>query len=412
MTMFLLSRLFKLIVTVGHLTVIDARGRQHRFQGKAPGPHVTIRLHDKSVEWAMALNPRLAVGEAYMDGRLTVENGTIYDFLDFCGRNTARFGSYESFDPLYRLERLFRQLQQFNPVGRARKNVAHHYDLSGKLYDLFLDNDRQYSCAYFRTDNDTLEVAQDNKKRHIAAKLLLSPGCRVLDIGSGWGGLGIYLARAGAGEVNGVTLSTEQHARSNRRAAEAGLDAKVKFHLRDYREETGTYDRIVSVGMFEHVGVRHYPEFFAQIRSLLKEDGVALLHSIGRSDGPGVTNPWIRKYIFPGGYAPALSEVVSVIERAGLWITDIEVLRLHYADTLREWRRRFAASRDEIRKIYDERFCRMWEFYLAGSEVAFRHEGHMVFQIQIARRPDAVPLTRDYIHDWETMNAATGALAH
>jgi len=410
--MFLLSRLFHTLVTVGRLTVIDSKGRQHRFEGREPGPASVIRLHDKSVEWAMALNPRLAVGEAYMDGRLTVENGDIYDFLDFCGRNTARFGSYESFDPLYRLERLFRQLQQFNPVGRAQKNVAHHYDLSGKLYDLFLDQDRQYSCAYFRTDNDSLEVAQDNKKRHIASKLLLNPGCRVLDIGSGWGGLGIYLARAGAAEVNGVTLSTEQHARSNSRAAEAGLDGKVKFHLRDYREETGTYDRIVSVGMFEHVGVRHYPEFFAKMRSLLKEDGVALLHSIGRSDGPGVTNPWIRKYIFPGGYAPALSEVVSVIERAGLWITDIEVLRLHYANTLREWRRRFAASREEVREIYDERFCRMWEFYLAGSEVAFRHEGHMVFQIQITRRPDAVPLTRDYMHDWETLHAATGALAH
>jgi cyclopropane-fatty-acyl-phospholipid synthase len=411
MGMFLLSRLFRLIVTVGRLTVIDSQGRQHHFEGRDPGPGVTIRLHDKAVEWSMALNPRLVVGEAYMDGRLTVENGTIYDFLDFCGRNTSRFGSYESFDPLYALERLFRQIQQFNPIGRARKNVAHHYDLSGKLYDLFLDSDRQYSCAYFRTDNDSLEVAQDNKKRHIASKLLLNPGCRVLDIGSGWGGLGIYLAQAGAAEVNGVTLSTEQHARSNSRAADAGLDGKVKFHLRDYREETGTYDRIVSVGMFEHVGVRHYPEFFAKMRSLLKEDGVALLHSIGRSDGPGVTNPWIRKYIFPGGYAPALSEVVSVIERSGLWVTDVEVLRLHYADTLREWRRRFAASRDEIRGIYDERFCRMWEFYLAGSEVAFRHEGHMVFQIQISRRPDAVPLTRDYMFDWERNQAATGALA-
>ena len=410
--MFLLSRLFRVLVTVGSLTVIDSRGRQHRFKGRDPGPDRVIRLHDKSVEWAIALNPRLAVGEAYMDGRLTVENGEIYDFLDFCGRNTSRFGSNESFDPLYRLERLFRQLQQFNPIGKAQKNVAHHYDLSGKLYDLFLDNDRQYSCAYFRTDNDTLEVAQDNKKRHIASKLLLKPGCRVLDIGSGWGGLGIYLARAGAGEVHGVTLSTEQHARSNSRAREAGLDGTVKFHLRDYRQETGTYDRIVSVGMFEHVGVRHYPEFFAKLRSLLKDDGVALLHSIGRSDGPGVTNPWIRKYIFPGGYSPALSEVLSVIERAGLWVTDVEVLRLHYADTLREWRRRFAATRDEVRRIYDERFCRMWEFYLAGAEVAFRREGHMVFQIQIAKHVDAVPRTRDYMHDWETMHAATGALAH
>jgi cyclopropane-fatty-acyl-phospholipid synthase len=408
--MFLLSRLFRTVFKVGRLTVIDARGRRTIY-GELPGPNLTIRLHDTAVEWPIAFNPRLALGEAFMDGRLTVENGDIYEFLDFCALNTERFSSYDGFDPLYRFEKLLRSLQQFNPIGRAQKNVAHHYDLSGKLYDLFLDADRQYSCAYFRTGNDSLEVAQDNKKRHIAAKLQLNPGCKVLDIGSGWGGLGIYLARAGAGEVHGVTLSTEQHVVSNRRAADAGLADRVKFHLRDYREQTGTFDRIVSVGMFEHVGARHYPEFFRNLRERLADNGVAVLHSIGRSDGPGVTNPWIRKYIFPGGYAPALSEVLPIVERAGLWVTDIEILRLHYADTLAEWRRRFNRVRDEIRKIYDERFCRMWEFYLAGSEVAFRRQGHMVFQMQLAKRVDAVPRTRDYIHDWESTHAATGALA-
>lgn len=409
--MFLLSRLFQTLFKAGRLTVIDANGRRSVYGGAAPGPDLTVRLHDKAVEWALALNPRLAIGEAFMDGRLTVENGDVFDLLDFCALNTQRLSSYAEFDPLYRIDRLLRRLQQFNPVGTAQKNVAHHYDLSGQLYDLFLDKDRQYSCAYFRTGNDALEVAQDNKKRHIASKLLLRPGVNVLDIGSGWGGLGLYLARAGAGEVQGVTLSTEQLEVSNRRAVEAGLANRVKFHLRDYRELTGKFDRIVSVGMFEHVGARHYPEFFAKVRELLADDGVAVLHAIGRSDGPGVTNPWIRKYIFPGGYCPALSEVLPVIERAGLWVTDIEILRLHYADTLREWRRRFNRARDQIRKIYDERFCRMWEFYLAGSEVAFRREGHMVFQIQLAKRVDTVPRTRDYMYEWENANATIGALA-
>ncbi len=409
--MVLLSRLFRILFKIGRLTVIDAKGRRSTYGGDLPGPEITVRLHDKAVEWALALNPRLAVGEAFMDGRLTIENADIFQFLDLCAQNTQRLPSFSAFDPLYRIDRLFRALQQFNPAPRARENVHHHYDLSGQLYDLFLDADRQYSCAYFRTGNDSLEAAQDNKKRHIGAKLLLKPGLKVLDIGSGWGGLGIYLARAGAAAVQGVTLSTEQLEVSNRRAAAAGLADRVKFHLRDYREQTGKFDRIVSVGMFEHVGVRHYPEFFAKVRDLLADDGVALLHSIGRSDGPGVTNPWIRKYIFPGGYAPALSEVLPIVERAGLWVTDIEILRLHYADTLREWRRRFNRARDQIRKIYDERFCRMWEFYLAGSEVAFRREGHMVFQMQLAKRVDAVPRTRDYIHDWENTHATVGALA-
>jgi cyclopropane-fatty-acyl-phospholipid synthase len=313
-------------------------------------------------------------------------------------------GQLDTF-PLQRLRDSFRRLMAFietyNPVERARKNVAHHYDLSGTLYDLFLDADRQYSCAYFRTDNDSLEVAQHNKKAHIAAKLHLKPGQKVLDIGSGWGGMGLYLAQTANVDVTGVTLSVEQQKLSEERARAAGMANKVSFHLRDYREEPGKYDRIVSVGMFEHVGVAHYREFFARVRDLLHDDGVMLLHSIGRMGPPYGPNPWMKKYIFPGGYTPSLSEVLAAVERAGLWVTDVEILRLHYAKTLRQWRRRFAANRDKAKALYDERFCRMWEFYLAGSEVAFRHMGQMVFQMQIAKRVDAVPLTRDYMFAME-----------
>jgi cyclopropane-fatty-acyl-phospholipid synthase len=266
---------------------------------------------------------------------------------------------------------------------------------------LFLDRDRQYSCAFFRDGSEDLDTAQLYKKQHIAAKLLIRPGQRVLDIGSGWGGLALYLATECGADVTGLTLSLEQHKAATRRAAAAGLSDRVRFHLRDYRDETGQYDRIVSVGMFEHVGVNHYAAFFAKLKSLLMPDGVVLLHSIGRKDGPGSTNPWIRKYIFPGGYVPALSEVLPVVERLRLWVTDIEVLRLHYAETLRAWRQRFERNRDRVLALYDERFCRMWEMYLVASEIAFRRQDFMVFQMQLAKAAGAVPLTRDYMLDWE-----------
>ena len=282
--------------------------------------------------------------------------------------------------------------------------MAHHYDLSGRLYDLFLDKDKQYSCAYFEDENDGLEEAQHNKKRHIAAKLLLESDQKVLDIGCGWGGLALYLAREAGVEVTGLTLSREQHGAAEERAREAGLDNQVRFRLQDYREEAETYDRVVSVGMFEHVGATHYREFFGKLRRLLKEDGVALLHTIGRAGPPGATNAWLAKYIFPGGYTPALSEMMAAIEKEDLWVTDIEALRLHYAGTLRHWRERFAANRDEIRDLYDEKFCRMWEFYLTGCEQSFRRMDQLVFQIQIARRRDAVPLTRGYIERWEDLH--------
>lgn len=407
----LLGAVFRQLVTQGALTLLGPDGARIVIRGDRPGPEVTLRIADHATARAIALHPRLKLGEAYMNGRLTVEGGDIYDFLDFAGLNSEVIDGGTWLDAVNAVRKLFRRLQQYNPVGRARKNVAHHYDLSDRLYDIFLDRDRQYSCAYFRTPQDSLETAQENKKRHIAAKLLLRPGDRVLDIGSGWGGMGLFLAQAGAGRVVGVTLSQEQHRLSTHRAAEAGLADRVEFKLQDYRLETGRYDRIVSVGMFEHVGVGHYAEFFAKIRDLLADDGVALIHSIGRSDGPGATNAWIDRYIFPGGYAPALSEVLPVIERSGLVVTDIEILRLHYAETLREWRRRFMAARDEVRALYDERFIRMWEFYLASSEVSFRRWGFMVWQIQLARRIDAVPVTRDYIEGWERSHAESNPIA-
>ncbi|MDA8233164.1 MAG: cyclopropane-fatty-acyl-phospholipid synthase [Magnetospirillum sp.] len=402
----LLAPLFARVFRHGDLTLIDALGRTHRFAGpELPGiPPVAIRLHDRSLHWRLPLYPSLMAGEAYMDGTLTVERGSLFDFLSLAAENIARHDRRNpSAVPLWRLTRL---VQQYNPVARSQRNAAHHYDLSDDLYAHFLDGDRQYSCAYFARPGMSLEEAQEAKKLHIAAKLLLAPGRKVLDIGSGWGGLALTLARHFGVEVLGITLSREQLESARRKAAAAGLDDRVRFELADYRQIGGQFDRIVSVGMFEHVGVNHYRRFFERIRDMLAPDGVALVHAIGRSEGPGYTNPWIRKHIFPGGYSPALSEVVPSVERAGLWITDIEILRLHYADTLAEWRRRFQARREDVARAAGERFCRMWEFYLAGAETAFRHEGHMVFQMQLAKDIRAVPLTRDYMAEAERMLAA------
>ena len=397
----LLARFLDAVIKTGDLCITDAAGTTHRF-GDGDGVPVGIRLHDRATEWRMLLNPKLAVGEAYMNGKLTVETGTLCDFLDLAARNLEAIETHRLQSVLGIAERLLRYVRMYNPIGKAQRNVAHHYDLSDELYALFLDEDRQYSCAYFNRPGMSLEEAQLEKKRHIAGKLRLDrPGLRALDIGSGWGGMALYLAQQGAQTVKGVTLSVEQHKVSERRARDADLADRVSFALQDYREDTGTYDRIVSVGMFEHVGAGHYLEYFTKVRGLLAEDGVFLLHSIGRMEPPGTTNPWLRKYIFPGGYSPALSEVLAAIEKAGLYVTDIEILRLHYAETLSEWHRRFQANRDKAKALYDERFCRMWEYYLIGCEVAFRHMGQMVFQMQITRRQDAVPLTRDYMTDWD-----------
>ncbi len=386
----------------GRMVLIESNGRITKFGETGEGPPLTIRVHDRWTMRRLSVNPNLALGEAYMDGTLTTENGTIRDVIALIFNNMSDAPvslPEEAVERPFRF--LLRRLQQYNPMTRSQRNVSHHYDLSRRLYELFLDTDEQYSCAYFTDPNMSLEAAQEAKKQHIAAKLLLKPGMRVLDIGSGWGGLALTLAETAGVDVTGLTLSREQLAVANERAGAKGVSDRVRFYLRDYRAETGTYDRIVSVGMFEHVGVNHYPTFFAKLNQLLAPDGVALLHSIGRLTGPGRTNAWIRKYIFPGGYAPALSEVLPLVERSGLLSTDIELLRMHYATTIDHWTRRFQANRAEIARLYDERFCRMWEFYLAGAEMDFRYLSAAVFQLQMAKSVTAVPLTRDYITDWD-----------
>ena len=307
--------------------------------------------------------------------------------------------------PLRHLKRLKRGYHRLNDRWRSERNVAHHYDLSDEMYGLFLDSERQYTCAYHPTGAEDIETAQRLKEQHIAAKLRLEPGMRVADLGCGWGSLAMYLARHHDVDVTAVTLSKEQVAWGNARARELGLADRVRLLHKDYREVEGTFDRVVSIGMLEHVGVRQYGRMFERIRALLPQHGVALVHSIGRVLGPGSTNPWIKKYIFPGGYIPALSEVLPSIERSGLWVTDIEVLRLHYAYTLKQWRERFVANWDKAAALYDERFCRMWEYYLATSEISFRHLDNMNFQIQVAVDRNTLPIARDYMLDEERLPA-------
>ncbi len=401
----MLHALARRFVRVGDLTLIDPKGGKSRF-GDGTGPAVAVRLHGALTPLRIAMAPTLMLGECYMDGALEMVEGGAYDLVELIGRNFDHDPVRQHRQSLIRRMwfAALRRIRQINNRIQARRNIARHYDLSNELYRTFLDPDMQYSCAYFARPDMTLDEAQIAKKAHLAAKLLLEPHHRVLDIGCGWGGLGLTLAEyVPEGGVVGVTLSEEQLAlaqeRSGARTA-SGLRG-ADFRLQDYRDVDGPFDRIVSVGMFEHVGQPNYQAYFDQIARLLTDDGVAVIHSIGRKDEPGVTNPFIAKYIFPGGYIPALSEVISHIERAGLWVTDVEILRLHYAETIKAWRERFAGARERIKAMRDERFCRMFEFYLALSEVAFRYGGHMNFQLQLAKRVDAVPLTRDYIHEGE-----------
>ena len=397
--MFPLSHMLKAFVRVGSLKVFDADGNTHMFVGVAPGPNVTMQLTDRSLYRKLFLNPELHAGEAYMDGRLSFPGSSLRDFLTLFSLNRLSLSSYPLQKVLRRVSRGLKRFQQSNPVGQAQKNVAHHYDLGNDFYKLFLDRGMQYSCAYFLDDGDTLEEAQQNKLRLIASKLSLKPGLKVLDIGSGWGDMALYLATMENVDVTGVTLSKEQHALSNEKARALGLSDRVRFLLRDYRELDQRFDRIVSVGMFEHVGVHHYPEFFAKVNALLKDDGLMLLHSIGKMSPPATASPWLRKYIFPGAYSPALSEVFTAVEQASLWVTDVEFLRLHYAKTLNHWWRRFEANRGKVAEMYDERFCRMWEFYLVSAEMMFRTGSQLVFHMQLARQRDAAPITRDYVTD-------------
>jgi cyclopropane-fatty-acyl-phospholipid synthase len=392
----LLRAALERFIRAGNLRVTTAGGSTFTL-GDGTGTPVAIRFTTRAAERGVLIDPEVKFGEAYMDGTVVVEQGSIAEVLavvlDQCVGGKPPFWARTQWLIRY----LHRRLQQFNPPPRARRNVAHHYDLDGQLYALFLDADRQYSCAYFETPDQSLDDAQLAKKRHLAAKLLIAPGQRVLDIGSGWGGLALYLAETAGGRVTGITLSQEQLALARVRAAERGLSGTAEFRLQDYRDVPDKFDRIVSVGMFEHVGVGFYEAFFRKCAALMEEDGVMVLHSIGRSEGPNVTNPWIAKYIFPGGYIPALSEVLPAIERAGLLTTDIEILRLHYAETLKAWRERFLAHREAVERLYDARFVRMWEFYLAASEMAFREQDMMVFQVQLTKRQGVVPTTRDYI---------------
>ncbi len=398
MSLITLPSVLARVVRTGSLCLIDSSGRRHVVGDGSP-PAGTMRLLSRRVEMAMLVRPTMALGEGYMDGSVRIEDGSIYDVLAVLARNADNVprASLIAFT-----SRLHRWLKQRNPAERARRNVAHHYDLSAELYDLFLDADRQYSCAYFASTACTLDDAQAAKKRHIASKLLLDrPGLRVLDIGSGWGGLGLYLAGESGADVTGVTLSVEQQKFSMARVAAERMEGRVRFGLRDYREQSGQFDRIVSVGMFEHVGKRNYLEFFTKLHGLLADDGVALVHTCGFTDRPAPIDPFIRKYIFPGADQPSLSELSQAVEQSGLMITDVEVLRLHYAETLRCWRTRFCARWDEAARLYDERFCRMWEYYLALCEVGFRYRTSVVFQLQLTRRMSATPVTRDYMVDCE-----------
>ncbi|MDQ0510146.1 SAM-dependent methyltransferase [Ancylobacter amanitiformis] len=393
----LLAKVIARVVTRGSLTITFTSGRRVTF-GDGTGMPLAFRFTSPAWQRHIVLDPELKFGEAYMDGGLVIERGDIAEILALMMAQVGLQVPSASAKLMMKLRFLFRRLAQFNPPGKAKDNIAHHYDLDGRLYSLFLDADRQYSCAYFEHPGQSLDDAQLAKKRHIAAKLQFNRAdLTALDIGCGWGGMGLYLAENAGARVTGVTLSEEQLGVARARAQEKGLAERADFRLQDYRDAPGPFDRIVSVGMFEHVGIGHYDEYFTKVAQLLADDGVALIHSIGRSEGPGITNPWIAKYIFPGGYIPALSEVLPAIERAGLFVTDIEILRLHYAETLRAWRERFLAHREEVERLYDARFVRMFEFYLAASEMAFRHQGMMVFQVQLAKREGVVPLTRTYI---------------
>jgi cyclopropane-fatty-acyl-phospholipid synthase len=400
--MFLLVRFLRKFVRAGRLIIVTRRGKVFEFGSVgADGKAVTVLFKDPWLPLKLALNPDLYLGEAYMDGALDILDGSMWDLLELFGQNFALLGPPRSRAWAKPVFWLHHRITQWNSARRARRNVAHHYDLGQDLYESFLDRDLQYSCAYFPSPETTLDDAQAAKRTHLAGKLLLRRNLRVLDIGSGWGGLAIDLAQRAQVRVDGVTLSHEQLKVATERAEQANLASEVRFRLEDYRALTGCYDRIVSVGMFEHVGTPFYPAFFAKIFELLALDGVAVVHAIGSCDGPGAGNAWIRKYIFPGGYIPSLSEVLPAVEQSGLVVTDIEILRLHYAQTLRLWRERFLANWDTLKRHYDERFRRMWEFYLAAGEMSFRHMGLFVFQLQLAKDQEAVPLTRDYLYAFE-----------
>lgn len=394
-------KLLQRMIKIGTLHVIDYTGRKSSYHGSSDIPAITMKLHTSNITTRLMLNPDLALGEGYMSGEISVEGGSIYDLLFIVSIN-LKDTNFSITESLYKLwQRKFKAWASRISPTKAKKNVAHHYDLPASLYDLFLDDDWQYSCAYFHTLDHDLNTAQVDKKRHLAAKLSLRPGQTVLDIGCGWGGLALYLAKIANVKVVGLTLSEEQYKYATERVKAAGLEGQVQFRLQDYRSVTGTFDRIVSVGMFEHVGLAHYKTFFNKVHELLAKDGVALLHSIGAEYDPGISSPWISKYIFPGGYIPTLSEVLPAIEQQRFHITDIEILHHHYATTLKAWRHRFLLNREKLPQHLDEKFVRMWEYYLACSQVSFENRMLMNFQIQLMKNKTIIPLTRDYIYESE-----------
>ena len=378
--------------------LVDSNSKKYVIGNPKKEKPIVIKLLDQKLMQKLLINPDLYFGEAYMDGSLVIQNGTLTEFLDLAFKNIGRGDINFYGSVIKKIKGTFRYLTNFNKIVKSKENVAHHYDISEKLYDLFLDENRQYSCAYFKNDNDTLEQAQNNKIHHIIKKLNIQPNQKVLDIGSGWGTLALAIAKETKASVTGITLSENQFEYSKNKAKEMNLSNQVEFKLIDYRQLNEKFDRVVSVGMFEHVGRKFYKTYFNTVFKLLNEKGIALIHTIGSSMPPRDPQPWITKYIFPGGYTPSLSEVAKPIENSGLIVSDIEVLRMHYAHTLRNWKERFLSKKDTVLGMFDEKFFRMWEFYLASCEMAFKWGDQVVFQFQLSKDNISVPNTRDYIY--------------
>ena len=382
----------------GTLEIIDSKNKIHKYGNQ--NPYVRIKLANKSIERKLFINPGLYIGEAYMNEDLTIEEGTIEELINLVTNCYDDFISNNNFYKFYEyVSGLLMPFQQLNQLVNSKKNVAHHYDIDENLYKLFLDKDMQYSCAYFHNQNIDLDQAQKDKKVHIINKLQINEQMNVLDIGCGWGGMAIEIAKATGAKVKGITLSENQYKTASERAQKEGLNDKVSFFLQDYRNEKEKYDRIVSVGMFEHVGVKYFKTYLKKANDLLKDNGIFLLHTIGQRGKPTATSPWIRKYIFPGGYIPSLSEIMNETQKLNINVTDIEILRLHYAHTLSHWYKNVLENKEKIIKMFDKRFFRMWEFYLLSSKYSFINMGNVVFQIQIAKNINNLPLTRNYIYN-------------
>ena len=395
--MYLSNFLNRLIKDDG-FELIDANSKSYLIGKPKKENPIRFKILDKTLHWKLLINPDLYLGEGYTDGSIVIENGTLTEFLDIAIKNIGRDSANSITNALDKFRRIYRYITNFNLIGKSKQNVAHHYDLSNKFYDLFLDEKRQYSCAYFKNEDDTLEVAQNNKIDHIIKKLNLKPNHKVLDVGCGWGTLALDIAKKTQCEVVGITLSKNQLEYAQQKAREMNLENQVEFRLEDYRQLSEKFDRVVSVGMFEHVGRKFYSKYFNKVFDFLNEDGVALIHTIGSINPPRGPQPWITKYIFPGGYTPSLSEVSLPIEKSGLIISDLEVLRAHYAHTLRSWKDRFMSKKEQVLEMFDEKFFRMWEFYLVGCEMSFKWSDQVVFQFQLTRKLKATPITRDYIY--------------